>query len=107
MQDIRKRNETLTYPLKGPKNMIGLKGNMRLKLDRNVSETEGVNIYVFKEMRPIDDREGYHLKFHGPFEIVSNHAIDFFTHSEEIINFEVTPEMSSFDDTLVDLSTEE
>lgn len=87
--------------------MKGLQCKMRTNIDREVQGRLWNDEYMFKEMCPPDDREGFHLKFHGPFEIVSDHAAYFYSRTNEIVFFEVMPEIFGFDDSFRQLSIQE
>lgn len=87
--------------------MKGLHCRLRTNVDRDVKGILWNDEYMFEEMCPSDDRDGFHLKFHGPFEIVSDHAAYFYTRTDEAMYFEVVPEVLGFDDSLLDLSVQE
>lgn len=106
-EGVRQLNESVNYPLVGPKNQKGLLCKMSTVIDRKFRKKNYWNEYMFQEMRPVDDRDGFHLMFHGPFEIVSNHAVEFYSHTNETVKFEVIPEFYSYDDTFVDALLEE
>jgi acid-sensing ion channel, other len=85
----------LDYPLKGPKNGFGL--------DCKFGADEKANM----ETIPDENRYGFKLMVHHPFEVVSADAIHLFTVPSETLHFNIVPEVLSYDESLLDFTPEE
>jgi hypothetical protein len=97
------KREQLEYPLKGPKNGVGLESVFRIKqyIKRRF------NTYIFNETKPDETRNGFQLMVHDPFEVLSDDAVHLFAVTSETFNYNVVPIVSSYDETLVDFTPEE
>jgi Amiloride-sensitive sodium channel len=95
--------EQLQYPVKGPKNGIGLVCLFRMLHFIN----KKIDINILNETRPVENRDGFQLMVHDPFEVLSENAVHLFAVAQNTLFFKVIPEIMGFDDSLVDLTPEE
>jgi hypothetical protein len=95
------RNDTLSYPQKGRK--TGLHCTFREMHYERVGGNY-FDSYMFNETRPLENRGGFHLIFHDPFEIPSDDATHIMTVANELISIHIFPEVMRFDESFRDFS---
>lgn len=95
--------ETLSYPLKGSKNGLGLYLSLTSYQYRN-----GRYINLYKNIHPSEVKDGFHFIIHDPFEVPSENSIlNFQTTPNRTKNFSITPVLTTVDDSLIEYSPEE
>lgn len=62
---------------------------------------------LFLDAHPSEIIDGFHLIFHDPFELPSSSSQQFYTLTELKVDYLVSPEMTSIDESLYDYSFEE
>lgn len=96
-------DEPLKYPVKGPRfHELGLKGifdQPKVKFMKTVS--------IITDIRPKEDRDGYHLIIHDPYEIPTDKSVNVFTLANQTVEYLISPKVISFDKTLRKYSLEE
>lgn len=99
----KKQSYELEYPLKGPvSTMFGFSGKFdQPKFKRNLFER------VITDVRPKDDRDGYHLIFHDPYTIASDASLNIQTATNRSVQYLIDPKIVSFDESLADYDPQE
>jgi hypothetical protein len=93
----------LKYPVKGPKHHeAGLEAYLA---QPKVKYSELV--HVLSDVRPKEDRDGFHLIIHDPFEVPSDKSVNIFTLANQTVEYFIKPKIISFDDTFKSYDLEE
>jgi hypothetical protein len=96
-------DDQLNYPVKGPKHHeIGFEADLdqpKVKFSRLVR--------FITDVRPKEDRDGYHLIIHDPFEIPSDNSVNIFTMANRTVEYFINPKIISFDETFRSYDLEE
>ena len=93
----------LEYPLKGPlSTLFGFKANFD---QPNVKRTFFDR--VITDVRPRDDRDGYHLIFHDPYTVASDASLNIQTVTNRTVQYLIDPKIVSFDESLADYEPKE
>lgn len=99
------KNESneLEYPLKGPvSTLFGFDGKFdRPKFKRVFFER------VITDVRPKDDRDGYHLIIHDPYTVASDASLNIQTVTNRSVRYLIDPKIVSFDESLADYDPQE
>jgi hypothetical protein len=100
-------DDQLDYPVKGsPNTNIGFYGNFAQKKMESLTYEETDSI-VLTDIRPKDDRDGFHLIIHDPYEIPSDRSVNFYTLANQTVEYLIDPKITSIDDTLRSYDPEE
>jgi hypothetical protein len=90
---VEKENQISSYPLHFSPNGGNLFGEFNAIHN---------NSNIMNETWPNEDRDGFLLFFHDPFEIPSVETAHFMTAPHELIEFQIKPEILSFDESFND-----
>lgn len=94
------------YPIKASSYDQGLRGYLKI-LHKQRPDDPLNQRQEFYSHYTSEDKDGYQLIFHDPFEIPSDHSISFYTQKDHEKTFKITPEFVTYDETFADYSLEE
>lgn len=62
--------------------------------------------FVIKDVRPKDDRDGFHMIIHDPFVVPSDASVNFYTLSNRTVEIFIKPKIVKLDESLMDYAPE-
>jgi hypothetical protein len=101
------KNQTLNYPLKGPKNGFGIIAEFHELHRIDIGTKSFYRVYMFNETRPFEARDGFHFIIHDTFEVPSDTSNNFMTITNDTLYFDIIPQVTKFDESLSYFSLKE
>lgn len=103
LKSLAVKSEPSDLPLKGPATTsLGFEAIFgQPKYKRNFFER------VFTDIRPKEDRDGYHLIIHDPFTVASHASVNIHTLPNRSVEYFIDPKIVSHDESLADFSPDE
>jgi hypothetical protein len=92
----------LDYPLKTPNVNLGL----RARFQQKKYESRYSDL-LLKDVRPFDDKDGYSLIIHDPFEIPSASSFHTYTLPNRTVEYLIVPKITSFEESLAEYGADE